>query len=187
MAIADFVFVAVGVRDLAAADATLADVLARSATPGASPLDAVSVGRKASGEWRFHRESPAAGIAGTSVSLAAGLAAALFPSVGADQPASRAAERAVLAAVAGRVAGALGRSQLLELGELLDASAAAVIVAVPSADDEAVLNAPRRGRPHVRRNRSGRRRCRPTTCGRERPLNGVTSAARAGRRRYSTM
>lgn len=140
MALTDYVFVAVGARDLAAADAALEELRVKAAVPS-EQVDAVSIGRKRNGERRFHREAldPTNGAA--RVSIAAGLAAALYPSVGGDMPASRVADRAALHAVAGRIADALGRPTLMEFGELLDDWPAAVIAAAPDADRDILVGA----------------------------------------------
>jgi len=105
----------------------------------AAAFDAVTIGRKASGEVRFHREpdrSPgSAGDDHVAPSLAAGLAAALFPSVAADIPVGRLEDRETLGTVAGVVATALGRRDLSELGEHLD-SWSAGLIAVATAEQQ---------------------------------------------------
>ena len=108
-------------------------------------LDAVIIGHKASGEARFyssHRDGgrPDADEPATW-SLAAGLAAALFPSVAADAPRSLGVQRAVLGAVAGEVACALGRRDLMALGSHVDESPAALIVVARSQHENAVREA----------------------------------------------
>lgn len=134
-----FVFVVAAVGDLSAADAVV-DILTTSAHSAVGArLDVVSVGRKASGDVRFHREGPPGPGSTARWNAAAGLAAALFPSVGADQPSGRSAERAVLAAVSGRVAAAIGRTGLREFGELLDTASAAVIVVTAAGHHDAVM------------------------------------------------
>lgn len=140
MAQSEFVFVAVGARDAAAADA-LVDVL-RTAPSETSigAFDVVCIGRKRNGEARFLGETSDPTRAGSGVSVAAGLGAALYPSVGADLP-GRAVHRAALNAVAGRVADALGRKALMQFGELLDASTAAVIAVARVADRDALRDA----------------------------------------------
>lgn len=125
----EFLFIAIAARDLSAADSILDAIGAEPAPCG--PLDMVSIGRKASGEVRFHREPTLDRSDGPSWSAAAGLAAALYPSVGTDQPRSHTRQRALLAMVAGQTAAALGRSAMNEFHELLDTAPAAVIVAVP--------------------------------------------------------
>lgn len=142
MALTDYVFVAVGARDLAAADAVLETLRTVERTfASESAADVVSIGRKRNGELRFHREAPGLARGESRVSIAAGLAAVLYPSVGADMPASRVAQRAALHAVAGRVADALGRSTLMQFGEVLDAWPAAVIAVAPIADRDALIDA----------------------------------------------
>ena len=94
-------------------------------------LDAVIVARKASGESRFHRERSLSGATadGGALGLAAGLAAALFPSVGADIPSSQAGDRAALQAVAGVISTVLSRSDQMKVGAHLDPASAALIIA----------------------------------------------------------
>jgi hypothetical protein len=129
----EWVFIAVATPDVAAADAAFELLLSHEPEMG-SGLDAVTIGRKSTGEVRFDRESGAYGDPGAPAgwSAAAGLAAAVYPSVGADLPASRIAERAVLNAVAGLVADAVGRGGLMEFGEHLDTAPAALIAAAPA-------------------------------------------------------
>lgn len=136
MARSGYVFAAIGARDAAAADG-IVDVLRMA---GSGTFDVVCIGRKRNGEARFLGESSDPTHAGSRVSVAAGLGAALYPSVGADMP-RRAAHRAALNAVAGRVADALGRKTLMQLGELLDASTAAVIAVARLDDRDALRNA----------------------------------------------
>lgn len=138
MASGDWVFLAVATSDLAAADAGF-ELLASHDLDRRWGLDVVTIGRKSSGEVRFDRESAGHDDGGARAgwSAAAGLAAAVYPSVGGDLPASRTAERAVLNAVAGKVAHAVGRRGLMEFGEHLDtASAALIVVAVETAREE---------------------------------------------------
>jgi hypothetical protein len=108
-------------------------------------FDAVTLGRKASGAVRFHREPdrPPGSVADEpgSPSLAAGLGAALFPSVAADIPVGRQAEREILGAVAGVVAVAVGRSGLRALGTRLDSSPAGLIVAAAADQRDEILAA----------------------------------------------
>ena len=127
------VFIAASYLDLSEADADFGALQQLYVDLGpASSFDAVTIGRKASGEVRFHREpnrlqGSAADDQATTRSLAAGLAAALFPSVAADIPLGRLRERETLGTVAGVVAIALGRNGLTELGEHLDSSSAGLI------------------------------------------------------------
>lgn len=131
---AERVFVAATYVDLSKADADY-QALRRSYTDLGTPraFDAVTIGRKASGEVRFHREpdGPQGSAADelAAPSLAVGLGAALFPSVAADIPVGRLVEREILSTVAGVVAIALGRSGLRDLGTHLDSSPAGLIVA----------------------------------------------------------
>ena len=120
----DHSFVVATYLDLAQADGDYA-ILRRLYEEFGEPLefDAVTIGRKASGEARFHSGRQ------ETWSLAAGLAAALLPSVGADAPSSLTVQRAVLSSVAGEVGRALGRSNLVELGLHVDEAPAALVVA----------------------------------------------------------
>ena len=96
-------------------------------------FDAVTLGRRSSGEVRFHlgqeQVRGSDGSPDANVSLAAGLAAALFPSAWADAPTSLWVQRSILGAVAGEVARAFGRAELMVLGSFLDESASCLIVA----------------------------------------------------------
>ncbi len=131
-----FVFVVVAaVGDLSAADAIVDVLTVPSLARGCR--DVVSLGRKQSGDVRFHREGSEAHT-GRRWNAAAGLAAALFPSVGADLPSRRIGDRVALAAVSGRIAAAVGREGLREFGELLDSSSAAVVVVTAPDDLNAV-------------------------------------------------
>ena len=108
-------------------------------------LDAVIIGHKASGEARFyssHRDGgrPDADEPATW-SLAAGLAAALYPSVFADAPRSLVVQRAVLGAVAGEVARTLGRRDLMALGSHVDEAPAALIVVAKTQHENGVREA----------------------------------------------
>jgi hypothetical protein len=129
----DYSFLTANYVDLAEADGDYA-ALRRLYDDLAAPheFDAVTIGRKASGEARFHLGHEdgrgVGGVDSTSWSLAAGLAAALFPSVGADAPAFLSNQRAILGAVAGEVGWALGRNDLMALGSHLDESRAGLVV-----------------------------------------------------------
>jgi len=108
-------------------------------------FDAVIIGHKASGEARFyssHRDGgrPDADEPATW-SLAAGLAAALFPSVFADAPRDLMAQRAVLGAVAGEVGRALGRCDLMALGSHVDEAPAALVVVAKTQHENEVREA----------------------------------------------
>ena len=137
------VFIGASYLDIAEADADFealrqfyADLVV------ASGFDAVTVGRKASGEVRFHREpersSDSAADDRATPSLAAGLGAALFPSVAADIPIRRLEEREILGTVAGVVAIALGRSGLSEFGDQLDSSSAGLIAVVTAEQQDRI-------------------------------------------------
>ena len=134
------VFIGASYLDLAEADADF-EALRQSWVDlcAAADFDAVTIGRKASGEVRFHREPDRSqgSVAGdhAAPSLAAGLGAALFPSVAADIPVGRLEEREILGTVAGVVAIALGRSGLSEFGDQLDSSSAGLI-AVGTAEQQ---------------------------------------------------
>ena len=108
-------------------------------------LDAVIVGHKASGEARFYSSDRDGGRPDADEpatwSLAAGLAAALFPSVVADSPRSLVVQRTVLGAVAGEVARALGRRDLMALGSHVDDVPAALIVVAKTQHEKGVREA----------------------------------------------
>ena len=137
------VFLAASYLDVAEAEADFEALRRLYVDLGEAPgFDAVTIGRKASGEVRFHREPdrPPGSDADEHVapSLAAGLAAALFPSVAADSPVGRLEEREILATSAGVVAIALGRSDLSELGDHLDSSSAGLIAAAPAEQQDRI-------------------------------------------------
>ena len=137
------VFLAASYLDVAEAEADFEALRRLYVDLGeATGFDAVTIGRKASGEVRFHREPdrPPGSAADEHVapSLAAGLAAALFPSVAADIPVGRLEEREILGTEAGVVAIALGRSGLSELGEHLDSSSAGLIAAAPAEQQDRI-------------------------------------------------
>ena len=97
-----------------------------------SAFDAVTIGRKASGEVRFgrrHQQWAATGD-GEPVgwSLAVGLAAALYPSVGVDLGSEWLAEFQVMSASAGAAQRGLDRRVLRDLGEHLDEGSAGLII-----------------------------------------------------------
>lgn len=139
MGVAERTLIAVAMSDLAAADAAFERLVHGGLGPGAT-RDVVTIGRSRSGVVRFDRETPVGGP-GPTCSIAAGVAAALYPSVGADLPGVRALERTVLSAVAGRIALAVGRKGMLELGEHLDSASAALIACVPAGIRAQVLDA----------------------------------------------
>lgn len=128
------VFIAATYADLPEADADFQSLRQLYADLGGPrSFDAVTIGRKASGEVRFHREpnrqEDSAEGGKRAPMLACGLGAAVFPSVAADIPVGRLSERRILGTVAGVVGIALGRSDLAHLGEHLDSSPAGLIVA----------------------------------------------------------
>lgn len=138
------VFIGASYLDIPQADADFHAIRRLRVALGAPrTFDAVTIGRKASGETRFHRESvcpeDSTGDDRAAPGLAAGLGAALFPSVAADIPAARVSERKTLGKVAGIVAIALGRSGIAELGAHLDASAAGLIVAAEAHLQDRIL------------------------------------------------
>ena len=137
------VFLAASYVDVAEAEADYEALRQLYVDLGEAPgFEAVTIGRKASGEVRFHREPDRAeGSAAdehVAPSLAAGLAAAPFPSVAADIPVGRLREREILGTTAGVVAIALGRSGLSELGEHLDSSSAGLIAAAPAEQQDRI-------------------------------------------------
>jgi hypothetical protein len=138
------VFICASYVDLSEADADF-EALWQWYVDLAAPraFDAVTIGRKGSGEVRFHREpgrsQDSAADDHAAPSLAAGLGAALFPSVAADIPVSRLAEREILGTVAGVVASALGRSGLRDLGAQLDSWSAGLIVAAAAGHHDRIL------------------------------------------------
>ena len=124
-------------------DATIRQLYAELGVP--LELDAVMVGHKASGEARFYSSDRDGGRTeadeSATWSLAAGLAAALYPSVFADAPRSLEVQRAALGAVAGEVACALGRRDLMALGLHVDESPAALIVVARTEHENGVREA----------------------------------------------
>ena len=132
-----YVFVVATYVDLAAAGADYSAVHQLSSELGsAQTLEAVTIGRKISGEIRFDRRTAQGSgsdtPAGVDASLAQGLALAIYPSVGADVPRAWVAQNGALAAVAGEVARGLGRDVMRDLGRHLDSATAALLVAAPS-------------------------------------------------------
>jgi len=135
------VFLAASYLDVAEAEADFEALRRLYVDLGEAPgFDAVTIGRKASGEVRFHREPdrPPGSDEHVAPSLAAGLAAALFPSVAADIPVGRLKEREILGTAAGVVAIALGRSGLSEVGDHLDSSSAGLIAAAPAEQQDRI-------------------------------------------------
>ena len=139
-----WVFLVASYLDVAEAEADFEALRQSYVDLGEAPaFDAVTIGRKASGEVRFHRErdrsqGSAEDDDTAPPSLAAGLTAALFPSVTADVPAGRLGERETLGTVAGAVVAALGRSDLNELGRHLDSSLAGLIAFAAAEQQERI-------------------------------------------------
>jgi len=132
--------------DLTIADADYAALRRLYDSLGAPhDFDAVTIARKTSGEVRFHLGLEdgrgSGGTDDTTWSVAAGLAAALFPSVGADSPSSRSLQLEVLAAVAGTIAQSTGRAGLMSLGSHLDESPAALLAAASPEHESCVREA----------------------------------------------
>ena len=137
------VFIAASYLDVAEADADFAALRQWYVDLGAaSGFDVVTIGRKASGEVRFHREPDRSQGSGgddhDAPGLAAGLGAALFPSVAADIPFGRLEEREILGTVAGVVAIAFGRSGISEFGDHLDSSSAGLIAAATTEQQDRI-------------------------------------------------
>lgn len=129
----DYVAVTATFGDLPEADAALAAVeLVYAERDSMSTFDAATIARKASGEVRFgrrqHQRIAPGDTESAGWSLAAGLAAALYPSVGVDQSADRMAESEILSASAGAVQRGLDRHSLSDLGRHLDDGPAGLIV-----------------------------------------------------------
>jgi len=142
----DRLFITATYTDVSQADGDVASIRRLYAELGVPlELDAVIVGHKASGEARFyssHRDGGRPDVDGPARwSLAAGLAAALFPSVFADAPRSLAVQRAVLGAVAGEAARALGRCDLMALGSHVDKAPAALVVVAKTQHENGVREA----------------------------------------------
>lgn len=141
----DYIFIAAAYLDVAKADADYVSERLRHDGVSTDACDCVILGRKSSGEVRLYRGldlgQPTPYTDEPTSRLAAGLALALFPSIGADIPASRVREREALSAVAGVVAGALGREDLYELGALLDVLSAGLIAATTPSAEERVRSA----------------------------------------------
>jgi hypothetical protein len=138
-------FIAATHADLAGADGDYAEVRRRYEQRDIlGEFDGVTIGRKATGEHRFHLGHTGGrgtdGTLNTSWSLAAALGAALFPSVAADVPRGRSAQCAILGSIAGEVARVLGRGRLMTFGEHLDRSPAVLIVVTDGHDEEWVVS-----------------------------------------------
>ncbi len=139
-------FITATYADLSQADGDDATIRRLYAELGAPPeFDAVIIGHKASGSARFYSSDPDEyrpdAEEPATWSLAAGLAAALLPSVAADTPRRLVVQRAVLGAVAGEVGRALGRCDLMALGSHVDESPAALIVVAKTEHENEVREA----------------------------------------------
>lgn len=138
----EYVVVAARYGDLPEADAVFSAVgLLYKRRDLMSTFDAATIGQKATGEVRFgtwHRRWVAPRAEGSiRWSWAAGLAAALYPSVGVDLSAARSAEFELLSACAGAVQRGFKRGALSDLGRHLDAASAGLIVVCrPALKDE---------------------------------------------------
>jgi uncharacterized membrane protein len=105
--------------------------------------DAAVIERRADGKVKIAKkhETPTrvGGVLGGGVGLATGLVVALFPfaAIGGGLLAATTAGGAVLGAVSGHAAAGMSRSDLKELGELLDAGQAGLVVV--GVADSAVL------------------------------------------------
>jgi len=129
----EYVAVTATFGDLPEADAALSAVeLLYAERDSMSMFDAATVARIGSGEVRFgkrHDQRTAArDTESAGWSLAAGLAATLYPSVSVDQSADRRAEGEILSACAGVVQHGLDRRSLSDLGRHLDAAPSGLIV-----------------------------------------------------------
>jgi uncharacterized membrane protein len=100
--------------------------------------DAAVIERRADGKVKITKkhETPTrvGGVLGGGVGLATGLVVALFPfaAIGGGLLAATTAGGAVLGAVAGHAAAGMGRGDLKELGERLDAGEAGLVVVAVS-------------------------------------------------------
>ncbi len=142
----DRLFITATYADLSQADGDYASIRRLSDQFGAAlGLEAVIIGRKASGETRFYSSDRDGGRRDAderaSWSLAAGLAAALLPSVAADPPRSLVVQRATLCVVAGEVARSLGRHNLMALGSHVDQAPAALLVVAEEERENGVREA----------------------------------------------
>ncbi len=101
-------------------------------------FDAAVVGKEADGKVKIHKkhEEPTrrGAWSGAGWGLATGLVVALFPAavIGGGLLAAATGVGAGLGAIAGHAAGGMSRSDLKDLGELLDAGEAALVVAAVS-------------------------------------------------------
>lgn len=116
-------------------------------------FDAVTIAKKASGEARFgRRHQQRGGLVDEQPvgwSLAAGLAAALYPSVGVDLSSGWLGDLEILGAVAGMVQRGLGRAGLTAVGEHLDGRSAALITACTNEIEHALEDRLGASRPVV--------------------------------------
>mgnify|MGYP001819097973 FL=1 len=136
----EFGFVVATHGDLSEADADFSATEALYETSGVgTSFDAVTLAKKASGEARFGRRHQQVGAIVDEQpmcwSLAGGLAAALYPSVGVDLGSVSLVDLEILSSVAGTVQRGLGRAGLTAVGDHLDGRPAALITAC-SADIE---------------------------------------------------
>ena len=139
----DFGFVVATHGDLSEADADFSAIERLYEEHDAvATFDAVTIAKKASGEARFGRRHRQLGVVvgehPVEWSLAAGLAAALYPSVGVDLSPEWLVDLEFLNAVAGTVQRGLGRAGLTAIGEHLDGRSAALIAACATGIDRTV-------------------------------------------------
>lgn len=129
----DFGFVVATHGDLSEADADFSAIERLYEEQDAlSAFDAVTIAKKASGEARFgrrHQRGVLVDERPVEWSLAGGLAAALYPSVGVDLSSAWLVDLEILSAAAGTVQRGLGRAGLTAVGEHLDGRSAALITA----------------------------------------------------------
>lgn len=130
----EYGFVVATHGDLSEADADFSAIEAIYQERGAGrSFDAVTIAKKATGEARFGRRHQQVGVhvdeQPVGWSLAGGLAAALYPSVGVDLASGWLAGLEILSSVAGTVQRGLGRAGLTAVGEHLDGRSAALITA----------------------------------------------------------
>jgi len=130
----EYGFVVATQSDLSEADADFSAIegIYEERDVGTS-FDAVTIAKKASGEARFgrrhHQVGPLVHEQPVGWSLAGGLAAALYPSVGVDLASGWLVDLEILSSVAGTVQRGLGRAGLTAVGEHLDGRSAALITA----------------------------------------------------------
>ena len=154
MMLVDFGLVVASHGDLSEADADFSAIERLYEEQDAlAAFDAVTIAKKASGEARFGRRHRQLGVAADDEpvewSLAAGLAAALYPSVGVDLSSRWLVDLETLSAVAGTVQRGLGRAGLTAVGEHLDGRSAALIAACTIGIDRTVEDQLGASRPVV--------------------------------------